>query len=423
YDQAEVLRAIMAMSLPYSGKAKDAEQAWQIMNELSLPAELLWSPHGKMTGRMVHEASSAGDLQWLIKAVEDSEGDMAKFIDNLAPTVAKTSEDMFPTLTEVIEEERKLVDDIRAGTKKMPDDAPIPKDDADIIRAVKGSDPVPGWMQNLAKFDSNVQGGIYGPVNKFFAGLYMGMNPAYAMRNAMSNMLHVWVDHGTGAVLRPNRWAERLTEQWLGYSPYTTRIALGGPAAGAVPDILKGERNWGSRATTYFLEKSRNAELAAARKVVGSAVEKSMKTQIRAIMRSDEIKDILKSTDLHSSHSKKVVQMLIQTKGDVRKTLDWLREAVSEGYIDDVRGLWSLTDEQLQVLDEFGRHFTIEDELLKALGSDSVDDFNVAMDVIQENYRNYANLTAYDPQLNSLDLLPDLPEVDAVRQAVEDGQL
>ena len=143
-----------------------------------------------------------------------------------------------------------------------------------------------------------------------------------------------------------------------------------------------------------------------------------MKTQIRALMRSDEIKDILKATDLHSSHSRKVVQMLIQTKGDVRKTLDWLREAVSDGYIDEVRGLWSLTDEHLEVLDEFGKHFTIEDELLKALGSDSQDDFNVAMDLIQENYRNYAHLSAYDPQLNSLDSLPDLPEVSAIRQAV-----
>lgn len=46
-------------------------------------------------------------------------------------------------------------------------------------------------VETISRFDKLTKSKIYEPINRFYAGVYMGLSPGYAFRNAISNNLHI----------------------------------------------------------------------------------------------------------------------------------------------------------------------------------------------------------------------------------------
>lgn len=96
-------------------------------------------------------------------------------------------------------------------------------------------------VRHLARMDKAAQS-VVGPLNRFFSAVYMGLSPAYAMRNVMSNTMHTAVDMGMGA-LKP--WSINHLQKDISTM-----------SDGTIP--LAGQSGFGQRAAVTGLEIAQN---------------------------------------------------------------------------------------------------------------------------------------------------------------------
>ncbi|KKK66187.1 hypothetical protein LCGC14_2966620, partial [marine sediment metagenome] len=219
-------------------------------------------------------------------------------------------------------------------------------------RLARGEKLTPA-LRILAKFDSVIGKGIFQPANRFFATIYMGMSPGYAARNWITNTIHVLIDEGPAAALG-NRFIGRNAQGWLdlGTSWLGGKIpkAKGFGQARALPGFNKAaDKNiW-----NYFLRKSEDFERAAAKRVVGQSIDRHMRQMMvdgKALPNIDPL--IAAGRDEVSARY--VQQLLVQTKGNVKKAERLFRESVAEGHTDIFRSLHSgwVPADDLKFLDE-----------------------------------------------------------------------
>lgn len=197
--------------------------------------------------------STAGQETGLVlrRLLQDEEGvvDVGKFIDSLTEARASGSaavaelvnkklapalEEMFPTTLERVSalEDLKAVE---AGKKTVEAD-----ELARLQRLASLGNPGP-----LAPFFARVHQSsrpFYNAVNGFLSGVYMGMSPGYAFRNAIGNNFQTFVDLGIGAwkKFNPDEMAE-LGFKWG--DEFRANRALGGISSSAAAEGITGLRN------------------------------------------------------------------------------------------------------------------------------------------------------------------------------------
>jgi hypothetical protein len=120
-------------------------------------------------------------------------GDLPTLTEKLMGKVNTIVEDMYPS-----------VNDMYAAFKKTGELTEREKFLAQSYKTLQETKPAVLWAN---KINNMVAGNkIYQGMQGFFAGVLMGMSPAYALRNLQSNTFTIWQDLGSGAA------AEAITE-------------------------------------------------------------------------------------------------------------------------------------------------------------------------------------------------------------------
>lgn len=133
-------------------------------------------------------------LDTLLKSIDDTKP-VADQVESLAATATKlmdnATEALFPSVRQM-KEAGVLVKSAKTTGAKI--------DDATATLA-KGYDELPAHVKALSTaLDSDsLAGQTYSTFNKFFAGVYMGLSPAFAMRNALTNTVSIMADAGLAA--------------------------------------------------------------------------------------------------------------------------------------------------------------------------------------------------------------------------------
>jgi len=421
-NSERLMEILQSAARPFSGDAEEAKRAIEVWSRDPAFATY-WGEQGKMAGYVLHHTvfgpEGTRTLDWFVKMVEDADGDIMKLIDSLEDVNKKVVDGLFPTLTEVVDAERVALRQARKAG--LFEDL----DDASIIRQMTGRAPVPKWRIGLDTVHQTFQNFPfigYKSLNNFFSTIYMGMSPGYALRNMVSNYFHAVVDGGFGGMFRSAKKADSISESYLGYIPRAGRVGFGGEVAAATGKFWDpSSANTITRKLNMFSRASGNVERSAAAKVVARAVESEMQKAFQIIGRDPEVAAAL-GAQLNSRVGTILVRRLMEEKGHVGKVAEWFRDVVREGEVQNWRGLFSLTDDQIEGLRSL-RALDVEDDLIRLLRSaETPDEFRRGMEAIKDQLRRVANMAASHYTAFSLDDLDvNGADVDTWRRLVDDN--
>jgi hypothetical protein len=162
-----------------------AAQAFSTMK--STLGVLPFSHGGKQAMEFINKLVAAVDIPALYAK---HTGTMGEFAGVLMGKLDGVISDMYPSINDM--EEAWKAGKV-AGAKLEPRAQFL----ADTYEKLKASNPVALWAN---KANNAVAGNkLYQGLQSFFAGVYMGMRPAYAMRNLQQNSLTIWHDMGLQA--------------------------------------------------------------------------------------------------------------------------------------------------------------------------------------------------------------------------------
>lgn len=284
----------------------------------------------------------------------DAEGvfDASKFFDELATAKEKGVEavielansktkraidDLYPTVLEQVEAGKTLKLH-EAGKLTVP---LTPTQLTTLTRQARLGEVSP-FTEAISRFDFITKSKIYQPINRFYAGVYMGLSPGYAFRNGISNMTHVFLDRGLGAwgkgtVSDATKWIPR-TEKWLaGHLP--AGVTGFGEAAVKGLDVGKGGK-WYEIMTKL----SGKLEERAAMRVVGHAVEEAMLKMLQPGRALPDIAPLLER-GVSKEAAGAMLSSIVDNFGDVDAAEKVFREMVADGHIDVFKTLNWVSDD------------------------------------------------------------------------------
>ena len=224
----------------------------------------------------------------------------------------------------------------------------------DILKAEKAAGLAPElsqvepWVKQLNQFHNYAQKYGYGWVNELFSGIYMGLSPAYAFRNMLSNMSHAAVDYGLGPFRHTAASYEQDMADWLGWAKKGTGFGAAKGSAG-----VKGG------ALTPFLNISEKIEQGWASRVMGHSVRQSMVKQLATLAKANA--DTLIKGGFTRAEADILAKALITNKGNWSKALETFRAQSKIGVIEAFRNLeWLDTAKAKQIQD-----FDLWDDVLR----------------------------------------------------------
>jgi len=161
-----------------------------------------------------------------------------------------------------------------------------------ILEKIKRGDNVPTIQKALARIDEVAQNKIYRGANQFFANIYMGYNPGFAFRNALTNSVHVFADQGMRA-----GWQATIAQVKEMVSPGSienihddVKYMLGG----AVPETLDMGFSLGKSAgvknVAPTMKWSERAEKGASAVVVRHTVQETMSKSLPHVLDADALR-------------------------------------------------------------------------------------------------------------------------------------
>lgn len=156
----------------------------------------------------------------------------AEQVMNMAEYAGKKMESataqLFPSVDDM-EKAAKVVKDggkVTAETERL---AGMLKDVPDYVRKVNGA---------LGR--SSAVHEVYNKFNGFFAGVYMGLSPAFAVRNVLSNSVGIFADQGLGTTLDITKNAlQSFFDKGASYNRYLTGMAAALGGAESMPVDLQ----------------------------------------------------------------------------------------------------------------------------------------------------------------------------------------
>jgi len=241
------------------------------------------------------------------KIVEDDNGivDFVKFNDKIKAIKRE--------YTDIEEQKQNLIKFFDKRQKKAIDDI-FPT----VLEKMEKGEEVSPVVRFMTRFDKKANK-IYGPLNQFFANVYMGLNPGYAMRNMWTNTVHVFVDmgprafYGAGSFFKPQAWVDK-TIAWLGRAPAGMIESFGPKVLGT--GGVKQEGKWYQLALRW----SEDMEMKAAYRVVGKSVDDTMRALLKPGRLFDQ-KDLnnLSAAGATKNMTASLWRMIIEHKGDVPK--------------------------------------------------------------------------------------------------------
>jgi hypothetical protein len=328
-----------------------------------------------------------------------------KFLDDLSKAASKG--------VEVGDETLKGVDGVAYHiSNKM--DATIDKMFPTITERLKAGEELPFALRALSRFDKAAQSSVYKPINTFFAGIYMGLSPGYAMRNFATNTLHVLVDQGPGALrYKPSTLVTR-TKAWLGGQ--LPDVGGFGKGTQGVETVTVGGKEVSRRLP--FTRLSERFEEWGATQVVSKSVQDTMQKMLRPGRALPDVTPLI-DNGMDPQSANLLLGLVVDNHGDVAKAVAQFKGQLAGGNVDAFRTLTWLGDDTRNVLGSF----KIDDEVLDALKvadsrEDAIQRINAIFDSVADDGARVADEVPVTSEFaEARDVLDDLSE--AVAEGVD----
>lgn len=189
-DAAEVILGMIKSTS--ANKAEAAEGLAAMMNFADSPA--LFSQAGNDTTAMLGRIYQKYGDTWLDN-IEKLKGQPTEFMKDMFAKLDEAGQDLYPTVSKMLEAE----DAVKAGGKLSKEGVlePITEEMKRLAAAAKN---IPNHVKYATRMHDSSQM-VVRPINKMFAGLYMGWSPGFAFRNLSNNTMQIAIDHGLGAII------------------------------------------------------------------------------------------------------------------------------------------------------------------------------------------------------------------------------
>jgi len=402
----DTVRAITALSdvLNPSLPADARHAAMRLLNKSiggrKVPLSSLFGERARRTALVWQMFMGSDEGKNLVKIMEDAGTDIVKMNETLGIELKKVTDSLFPTINDRIVNFEKYSQLIKDG--KVDDAAELLK------KHPYAKTPPNALHSNLLKIYEPLQNRFYKPVGNLQGTVFMGLNPAYRMRNRMGNFAVLFVDQGPGAAimsLADNRfmpwgktWAIDTLNNWSGDVGHAAEFrGIGGSAAGAAASFDGGK--WMSGTLNYFARKASEDEAVAGVHIMSRAVRRVVKSVLNPKKALVGIEDVVKSPE-----DAKVIQQLSHTyHGDLIRAI---QDFAGQKGIDRLENLLFLDDRQISKLDELG----IGEAVRNALNPSLTPDEKIAhLDDIVESHRKLASRAAGESVIqHNPDLMDDI---------------
>lgn len=301
---------------------------------------------------------------------------MERYADNL-PELVKTVEgklfsivdDAFPSVQDMAKAAQE-VKDIKAG--KLVEAA----ENTRRAELAKQYQRLPAWVKRSTKmYDMLVGNKVYRGFQGFFAGTYMGLSPAYALRNLQSNTVQIWHDLGGGVAGEALEAGLQAAVPFKGDDIASAIIQRESDKAakllgGTNPLTLgRGTGQAGNDVPAFgALAVGQRIEQVQAAVIVRNVVE----TEIEKMLRYGTIPDV---PNLPREHASRLKQLVLDNYGDTKAALKQFRQEVKNGEFETFRSLpldpgfrdWLRKTNQLDTLEEIRGTSKTADEFVERM--------------------------------------------------------
>ncbi len=349
----------------------------------SIPLGTLFSNRMRRTALVWQRLGSESGIKRLHEVMVEAGNDIVKMNELLAGELGKVVDDIFPTIRDRVVQNKKyrqLVDanetqKVENLLKKRPWAAEAP--DALHATLLKAYEP-------LRK--------LYKPMGQAQGVIFMGLNPAYRMRNRMGNFAVLFVDKGPWAAAQSITdarflpWGKRAAidglNDWMGGAGLRSEFEGIGKRAGSAASF--DDASWMEGKFSYFAKGASEDEAVAGVHIMSRSVQRVMRRVLNQ-------KQALKGLDdaVHSADDAKAIERLIHNKRG--NAVEAIRDFAGDVGIDETSNLLFLENREIAKL----RRLEIEDMVRVALDPSLPLDEQIAkLDEIIENHRSLGNRTA-----------------------------
>lgn len=298
-------------------------------------SNILFSNAG-LEAQLVLQKLTEGDIPKFLGQILENSKDSEKLVAFVTKRVADAVENLYPTVADMESAAIKVKNAVEGATPS-----------ARTIRLAQQYNELKPYIKSLAKVDTFLQQKLilgkwgYRDLNHFFSSIYMGMSPGYAVRNLLTNTVHLLADKGPitaskgfglgimnmidGALGRPTALFDAQLKniaEWGADTKYTAAaqgIGISGETAG------KSFFDWGMR-------RGQEAERGASLAIWGDAFA----TEMKRALRQGAIPNISTLTDggMPKEMADGLVRLIIDNKGNVRKAVRMFKKATATGKLD-----------------------------------------------------------------------------------------
>jgi len=228
-----------------------------------------------------------------------------------------------------------------------------------VAQRLAAGEEISPWVRHLDAI-ANARGPI-GAANRFFGSIYMGLSPGYAVRNALTNGLHMFVDYGSGTFQRSPATAVEITTKWLGgFEPpalqraITQAAAMTGTARSRLP----------FRRLADYIEKTMG------QMVYGNAIERSMRSMMVPGKALPDLGPLLQA-GMSPEAARYVASTVVKHYGDTKAAGTAIRAAMQTGTADGFRMLEFLRPADIRMLQQYTVGGTsLYERAMQILGAD-----------------------------------------------------
>ena len=287
-----------------------------------------------------------------------------------------------------------------------------------IEQIEKGNIQISPATRFLARFDKKAKSKLYDPVNSILANFYMGMSPGYALKNMVSNTIHIFIDmgprafYGAGSFFKPQAWIDN-TNALLSHKPKAMLEGFG-PKRIVAPESSSMKIDKNNKFYTYFLRVSENMEQLAGARVFGLSVDNTMHTMLTPQRLFDaDVIEAFSRAGVSEEHIKRLYGHIDENHFKIDAGISaWKKEMTGKGPIRKVRVLENIfSPDEINRIRKYG----YIDNLREAVRADSLEEAIKKIDNVGADWSKHSDQivgegTAITPADENVDEMLSLQE-------------
>lgn len=338
-----------------SDKAEAAEGVAAMLRFKDAPA--LFSEAGNNTTVMLSRMFEKHGDDWL-KTLDELKGNPTELVKNLLGKLDEVGQEMFPSVSKMLEAE-DAIKAAKAGTE-------VPEATRKLAERAK---QLPEYVKSATRFHDKAQK-VVGPINKVFAGLYMGWNPGYAFRNWSNNTMQLLLDYGPGILTGKADDLFADAEKLHGgaiQGAFGFGDKLGEDVASGATDVVSTLKK--IKAETKGLTGPAQVlggqfEVNAAKRVIAKSYKDTFNKGVTAMTKA--LAPDLKAAGFSDDVIARLPTYIMQNQGDAKAVVAALRNDVASGVIDIFNDISRIDPKYKAFLSDVGKWDEYSSKVLQA---------------------------------------------------------